>query len=186
MRKAAVVLLHYPVLDRSGQEVTTAITNLDVHDIARSAFTYGFEKYYVVHPVSAQRTLVDRVRAHWVDGKGKLRIPDREAPMRIVQTVASIDEALLSWGEGGPVEFWTTSAAATPGAMTHAYAAELLRTDGPPVLLGFGTGWGMAPRLHAMATRRLSPIDSPRADRYNHLSVRAAAAILFDRLRSGA
>jgi hypothetical protein len=186
MRRLAVALLHYPVLDRAGQEVTTAITNLDVHDIARSAFTYGIEKYYVVHPILAQRTLVERVRAHWVTGAGRLRIPDREAPMRAVEPVPTIEDALRAWGEGEPVEFWTTSAADAEGAISHEAASELLCSSGPRVLLAFGTGWGMSARLHELATRRLKPILSPRSDGYNHLSVRAAAAILFDRLRGNA
>jgi hypothetical protein len=186
MRRIAVALLHYPVLDRSGQEVTTAITNLDVHDIARSACTYGLERYYVVHPIQAQRDLVERVREHWVNGAGKLRIPDREAPMRGVQVTPSIEAALSDWGQGEPVEFWTTSAADSEGALAHDAAAELLQTEGPRILLGFGTGWGMSPRLHQLATRRLQPIRSPRTDGFNHLSVRAAAAILFDRLLGSA
>jgi hypothetical protein len=186
MRRVAVVLLHFPVLDRAGQEVTTAITNLDVHDIARSAFTYGMERYYVVHPIGAQRALVERVRTHWVDGAGKLRIPDREAPMKAVRAVPSLEDALRDWGEGEPVEFWSTSAADVPGSIGHEDACRILATPGPRVMLGFGTGWGMSPRLHDIATRRLKPIPSPRSDGYNHLSVRAAAAILFDRLRGDA
>jgi hypothetical protein len=186
MRRVAVALIHYPVLDRSGREITTAITNLDVHDIARSAFTYGLERYYVVHPVQAQRTLVERVRQHWVEGSGKLRIPDREGPMRAVAIVSSIEDAMRDWGDGRAVEFWTTSATAFDGTVSHQEAAELLKTDGPNVLIGFGTGWGMSPRLHQLATRRIAPIRSPRSDGYNHLSVRAAAAILFDRLLGNA
>jgi tRNA (guanine37-N1)-methyltransferase len=50
------------------------------------------------------------------------------------------------------------------------------------VLIVLGTGWGLAPSVHARAHARLEPIRSPRADGYNHLSVRAAAAIMFDRL----
>src|SRR5690606_14363961 len=42
-RRVAAVLVHHPVLDRAGEVVTTAITNLDLHDIARSAHTYGLE-----------------------------------------------------------------------------------------------------------------------------------------------
>ena len=44
----SVVLVHHPVLDRDGSTVTTAITNLDLHDMARSARTYGLERFYVV------------------------------------------------------------------------------------------------------------------------------------------
>jgi hypothetical protein len=37
--KAAVylALLHYPVYDKNHQVVTTAVTNMDIHDIARRA-----------------------------------------------------------------------------------------------------------------------------------------------------
>ena len=46
----------------------------------------------------------------------------------------------------------------------------------------FGTGWGLAPAVDARSGCRLAPIESPRTDGFNHLSVRAAAAIMFDRL----
>src|SRR5574341_810215 len=43
-----LALLHHPVLDKNGQVVTTAVTNMDIHDIARSARTYGIPRFYVV------------------------------------------------------------------------------------------------------------------------------------------
>jgi hypothetical protein len=184
MRRVAVALLHYPVLDRSGQEITTAITNLDVHDIARSAYTFGIERYFIVHPVAAQRQLVERVRDHWVHGAGRLRIPDRQFPMRAVDVVADLATASAIWAENEALEVWTTSATARPGALEHAEARALLRQTGSRVLLVFGTGWGLAPRVHTNAAFCLVPIPSPRVDGYNHLSVRAAAAIMFDRLLS--
>ena len=49
-------LVHHPVKDRAGQTVTTAVTNLDVHDIARSARTFGLRRYYVVTPIEAQKS----------------------------------------------------------------------------------------------------------------------------------
>lgn len=182
MRRVAVALLHYPVLDRAGKEVTTAITNLDVHDIARSSFTYGLERYFVVHPILAQRQLVERVREHWVTGAGRLRIPDRQYPLRAVEVVPDLDTACSAWSEGEAFELWTTSAAETEGALTHAEARCALASPGPRTLIVFGTGWGLSPCVHQRASRRLAPIRSPRPDGYNHLSVRAAAAILFDRL----
>src|SRR5258706_2622956 len=36
-----IALLHHPVYDKNGQVVTTAVTNMDIHDIARAAETYG-------------------------------------------------------------------------------------------------------------------------------------------------
>ena len=36
-----LALLHYPVYDKGHKVVTTSITNMDIHDIARSARTYN-------------------------------------------------------------------------------------------------------------------------------------------------
>lgn len=181
MRRVAAALVHHPVLDRQGDVVTTAITNLDLHDIARSAHTYGVEGLFVAHPIAAQRELAGRIREHWISGSGARRIPDRSPPMRGLAIVESLDDALASLG--GEVELWVTSAReAEVPLLAYATAAERLRGDGPPVLIVFGTGWGLADAVMARADAQLAPILSPREDGYNHLSVRAAAAITFDRL----
>ena len=41
----AIALVHYPVLDRRGDVVTSAVTNLDVHDLARLSTTYVLCRY---------------------------------------------------------------------------------------------------------------------------------------------
>jgi hypothetical protein len=188
MRHVAAALVHYPVLDRQGEVVTSAITNIDLHDISRSALTYGLRDFFIVHPIAAQRELADRVKQHWVEGAGGRRIPDRKPAMGIVRVVSSIAEASEQLSaQGGPIELWTTAARAVPGEtlLSFAVGRQLLAELGPPVLICFGTGWGLAPELHAKASRRVEPIASGRTDGYNHLSVRAAAAIIFDRLLRG-
>jgi hypothetical protein len=45
----------------------------------------------------------------------------------------------------------------------------------------FGTGFGMAPAMLDRADFALAPLLGP--GEYNHLSVRAAAGIILDRLR---
>jgi hypothetical protein len=177
-----VALVHYPVIDRSRDVVTTAITNIDLHDISRSAHTYGFEHVYIVHPIAAQRELAERVRTHWIDGSGAKRIPDRRAPMETLAIVNTLEDALREHGRGETSELWVTSASVAPNVVEHAAGCELLAGEGPPVLLAFGTGWGLADSVFGAAHVRLAPILSPRGDGYNHLSVRAAAAIIFDRL----
>ena len=179
-RRISVALVHYPILDRAGSTVTTSVTNLDIHDIARSAFTYGVEQFFIVHPVDAQRELVRRITSHWTLGTGKDRIPDREHPMRIVKVVESLAYAQESMSERAII--WTTSAKPSGKELAISRAKEELKRDGPPILLVFGTGWGLASSVHEKATATLTPIYSPRDDGYNHLSVRAAAAIYFDRL----
>jgi len=48
-------------------------------------------------------------------------------------------------------------------------------------MLMFGTGWGLANEVHDLANGQLQPIEA-RVGTFNHLSVRAAAAIIADRL----
>ena len=179
-RPIYAALLHHPVLDRAGHVVTTAITNLDLHDISRSARSYGLQQLFVAHPVEAQRALATRIREHWVNGSGKLRIPDRATAMECVTIVESL-EALLAV-LGGSAELWVTSAKGSSGAIDYSQARQMLARSGPPVVLLFGTGWGLAEEIMERARFRLSPIKARGGDGYNHLSVRAAAAITFDRL----
>ena len=164
--------------------MTTAITNLDVHDIARSARTYGVGDFFVVHPVAAQRKLAERIRSHWVEGSGKDRIPDRAEALERVRVVASLEEARAALvGAGPPPEVWATAAAARAGPVTpYAEARERLGVDGAAVMILFGTGWGLARELCAGADLRLEPIRAVAETGYNHLSVRAACAITLDRL----
>ena len=178
MRRLSVALLHHPVVGRDGAVMTTTVTNLDVHDIARSACTYGATDYYIVHPVEAQRALVARITAHWTgDGRGLTRIPDREPALSLVKLVATLDEARVA---AGGSEVWTTAARPRERSVSFDDARARLATEGPPVMLVFGTGWGLAESVMRDADVHLPPIDG--AGRYNHLSVRAAAAIVLDRL----
>jgi hypothetical protein len=181
MRRIAAALIHYPVLDRAGEVVTAAITNIDLHDISRSALTFGLSDFYVVHPVAAQRELAERIKAHWVEGSGGRRIPDRKPALSLLRVLPSLEQVMNSMDPA--TELWTTSAQeVNHSALPLSLARSRLLADGPPVLLCFGTGWGLAPSVLKLAREHLEPIRSPRTDGYNHLSVRAAAAILFDRL----
>src|SRR5882724_2337338 len=137
MRAVSAVLIHHPILDRERTIVTGAITNLDIHDISRSAHTYGLAAFYIAHPIAAQRELAARVREHWLTGSGSRRIPDRVPPMRGLHIVSTLDEALQSSGEG--TEMWVTSAQASGDCLSYAAAREQVMGDGPPVLLVFGT-----------------------------------------------
>src|SRR5690349_24200031 len=86
-------LVHWPVRDREGQSITTAVTNLDVHDLARSARTFGLSGYFVVSPIAAQRILADRILEHWRTGAGLRRVPERGVALELCHPVASVDEA---------------------------------------------------------------------------------------------
>jgi hypothetical protein len=184
MRAVSIALVHYPVLDGRGEVVTTAVTNLDVHDLARTARTYGARDYFIVHPIAAQRELVARILEHWTVGSSGQRIPDRREALSVLRIVPSLEMALEAMGQEGSqkVEVWVTAARAAEGVLSFTQARQHLQEEGRPVLLVFGTGWGLAPSVMAMAHRRLAPIRAATGDGYNHLSVRAACAIAMDRL----
>ena len=180
MREWGVMLVHYPILDRSGATVASSITNLDLHDIARSAYTYGASAYHVVHPVQAQLDLAGKIRGHWVGGSGAKRIPDREPPLSLIRLHRSIEDAVAEYPNG--VELWSTSAQKLESSISHAAARAKTLESGPPILIVLGTGWGLSASVHERAEHCLDPLLSPREDGFNHLSVRAAASIFFERL----
>jgi hypothetical protein len=179
-RRVAIALVHYPVLDGQGKVVTSAITNLDVHDLSRSARTYGCSDYFLVHPIEAQRALVARITEHWTHGSSSRRIPARKDALALVRTVATLDDAFAAMGGRDAIEVWSTAARSTEDVLT--FAAARARTDDRPLLILFGTAWGLAPEALATCNERLEPIRAKVDAKYNHLSVRSACAITLDRL----
>ena len=114
-------------------------------------------------------------------GSSSKRIPDRKdalALVRIVDTLADAKAAL-----GPDTRVWVTAARTLDRSLGWADARSALR-DGPPVLLVFGTSWGLAPSVTDAADAVVAPIDGGHG--WNHLSVRAACAIALDRLRAPA
>lgn len=183
-RRFAVALVHYPVLDAQKALVTTAITNLDIHDIARSARTYGASDYFLVHPITAQRELVEKICEHWRSGSSGRRIPDRKIALELVRTVPSLEATYEALGGRDKVELWVTAARNVAPPITTTEARARLGNDDPrTVLILLGTGWGLAPEVVEQADFVVEPLRADEHASYNHLSVRAACAILLDRLR---
>ncbi len=175
-------LVHHPVVDRGGEEVSTSVTNLDVHDIARSARTYGLRGYFVVSPIEAQYPVVQRILDHWREGSGKNRFPERAEALSIVEISSSVDNAItrVEAREGQPPRLVATSAQSGVDRTSYELEAARLVREPRPTLLLFGTGHGLSESLLRRADTVLEPIQGPTD--YNHLSVRAAAAITLDRL----
>jgi hypothetical protein len=180
--RLSIALLHHPVYDKNRQTVATAITNLDLHDIARAARTYGLFRYFVVTPVPDQRALAERIGRHWREGWGAAYNPQRKEALELMGVVATLDEVRAELAEyyGRPVKTVVTGARSRPESISCHALADRLREDDQPYLLMFGTGWGMTDEIFATADLVLQPIMGP--GEYNHLSVRSAAAIILDRL----
>jgi tRNA (guanine37-N1)-methyltransferase len=178
-----VGLVHYPVRDREGNIVTTAVTNLDVHDISRSSRSYGLAGYYVITPIEAQRALVGKILEHWVDGSGKRRVPERGVALSLCTPIDSIAATMAAIeATHGVAPRVVVTAARLPGGLAATSLAEVraeLAHSQRPWLILFGTGHGLAQEVLEKAELALPPI---RPGSYNHLSVRAACAIILDRL----
>lgn len=178
----SIGLLHYPVYNKNHDIVATAVTNLDLHDIARSARTFGLDRYFVITPVVEQKALAERIRAHWLEGYGGTYNPRRKAALEVIQVVDSLQTVLegLQQRFNRPAKIVVTGAQDRQNSIDCPMLAELLQDQDQPWLLLFGTGWGMTEEVFEKADYVLGPIKGP-AD-YNHLSVRSAAAIILDRL----
>ena len=91
-----MALLHWPVLNKDGQMVATAITCFDLHDIARTALTYGAKGYYVVNPLPSQRKLAERITRYWQSGPSAGWNPTRRDAFQIVRVVERLEEVLTA------------------------------------------------------------------------------------------
>jgi hypothetical protein len=185
MTRVALALCHHPCLDKHGEIYTTSITNLDVHDIARAATTYGVDAFYVVTPISAQRSMAEAIARYWEEGAGRKRNPDRTTAMHIVHVVSSIEDAIAA--ERATLHDVKPTVVVTSAREQGSVTCAAFRERMPSlagVLVLFGTGHGLAPSVVNGADVVLEPLRGrPEKNAgYNHLSVRSAAAIYMDRL----
>ena len=124
-----VALVHHPVYDKNRRVVATALTNLDLHDIARSARTYGLAGFLIVHPVEAQRELARRIAGHWL-AEGGVKNDFRRQAIEGLSVVATLADARahVAAAAGEPPLVVATAARSAPGTVGYHELAH----DGPP------------------------------------------------------
>lgn len=178
-----LALLHYPMQNKNQDIITTSVTNLDLHDIARVVRTYNLAGFYMVHPSSSQRSLLQRILDFWQIGHGGGYNPDRCEAFRLVEIQTSLESVLQSIEdkEGRRPLTVATDARHYPNSIGYQQMRAQMEAGEQPFLLLFGTGWGMAAEVIKGCDFVLDPV-APQSD-YNHLSVRSAVAIIVDRLR---
>ncbi|BCS88536.1 tRNA (guanosine(37)-N1)-methyltransferase TrmD [Pseudodesulfovibrio sediminis] len=184
-RNLYIALCHYPVVNKFGEKVAVSVTNLDLHDMARVARSYGLGGFYATTPIEDQKAMADTILTHWKQGAGSLANPDRAEAFSKVKVFDDIEAAVLD------IEAQTGQCprlAATSARLDRRKNAEPALTYGDvqswlansPVLLIFGTGHGLAEEVLSKTDGVLRPVRY--LDDYNHLSVRSAVAIIVDRL----
>ena len=184
--KLYLALIHHPVVNKNGATIASAVTNLDLHDIARAAKTYGVRRYFVITPLTDQQRLVAKIVSHWTEGAGAEHNPMRCRALQLIacpdSLAAAVDDIYQTEGQR-PIIVATSAKGPTAERAGSAIAYGRLQAQlaqGRPHLLVFGTAWGLADSILETADHVLEPING--MGDYNHLSVRSAAAIILDRL----
>src|SRR2546428_7448295 len=86
-----LAMLHHPVYDKNGTIVTTAVTNMDVHDIGRLARTFDARAFYVCTPVITLQRLAERIIRHWETGPGATYNETRREALALVRQAPDLD-----------------------------------------------------------------------------------------------
>ena len=182
------VLLHGDILLKDtdspgGTRVgTSSVTSFDLHDISRSSLTYGLRNYFIVTPLKDQQAVVQTMLDFWQTSIGINYNQHRHQAVGRVRLNSSLDEVVeaITTQEGKPPLLIATSDRSVSHAKRINYydQEEVWRHD-RPVLFIFGTAKGIAPHIIERCDYLLGPIGG--FSDFNHLSVRSAAAIVFDR-----
>ena len=186
--KLVVVLLHSPVTNRAGEPVTTAVTNMDIHDISRTCRTYEVDHYFLVNPLAEQEKIVQDILDYWRAERAQKWHPDRFEALSRTEFFANFDQVKRILNDRYPdlpVEVSMPDARPLPNQ--ESYPETRARWDDEALpgvkIIVLGTGGGVASTFYPEVNTYLAPIYGPLGDAgYNHLSVRAAAAIILDRL----
>jgi hypothetical protein len=177
-----IALLHYPVYNKAGKIITTAIANMDIHDIARVAKTYGVTGFYIINPIEEQRKLASEIVSHWRDGYGAGYNKFRKASFELIHITENLQSVKddIADRTGLKPEMIVTGANLAGDVLTFTALKKILKKKDVPYLLVFGTGSGIAAEVINAADYRLEPVKG--VSGYNHLAVRSAVAIVLDRV----
>lgn len=177
-----VGLVHYPVYDKNFNIVATAVTNYDLHDISRTSKTFGVRKYFLIHHVAGQLDMIHKILSFWRSKVGHNYNAYRTEAFDIVETQPSVERVIEKITETEGVRPYVVTTDARTYANTVSYKELRLKREcgNRPVLLLFGTGYGMTRDMMEQFDFILEPIHG--TGEYNHLSVRSAVAVILDRL----
>ena len=176
-----IALLHYPVLGKTGEIISSAITNLDLHDIARASKTYGVKSFQVIIPLKDQKKIAKSICDHWTKGHGSRSNPDRKESFDLINITSDFESVLknIKQQTGFMPKTIATTAKKLDNCISYKNCRKLIQTPEHYILI-FGTAWGIAPEFIEQCDHILMPVQPDSS--YNHLSVRSAVSIILDRL----
>lgn len=182
------VLMHGDILLKdqdspNGTRVgTSSVTSFDLHDISRSSLTYGLKNYFIVTPLKDQQNIVNTLLEFWNMPVGINYNKHRHKAVSRVKLKNNLDEviAAITEQEGkAPILIATSARDVGHIKKISFYDQSQVWQHDRPVLFLFGTAKGIAPHVVERCEYLLGPIIG--FTDFNHLSVRSAAAVVFDR-----
>jgi hypothetical protein len=177
-----VALIHWPVFDRARNVVCTNVTNFDIHDIARASRTYGIGRYFIVNKLKEQLSFVERILDHWRVGTGSEYNPKRKTALGMVETAELLEDVIRKFEVKPFIVCTSARDLPIPRVSFKDLREKVWDENSPPILLVFGTGFGLHDSILNMADALLEPLKGASKDDYRHLSVRSAVSIVLDRL----
>lgn len=158
-----VGLVHYPIYNKRMNVIAGAVTNFDIHDISRTCRTYNVQGYYIIHPLEVQKQIIDKILSYWQEGYGKVYNPDRADALSRVLWQPDIASAVQTIVErtGKQPYVVTTDARIYPNTVSYSFMRKQLQEGDRPVLLLFGTGFGIEAETMAKFDYILEPVYGP-------------------------
>ena len=177
-----IALLHYPIYNKNKEVTATAFFNYDLHDISRTGKTFGVKKFFIVQPIEKQLELGRKILYHWIEDWGSKYNPRRKEALENVVLKQKFDDVVLDIESefGCKPKTVVTDAKKFKNTITYSKLKQEIKKGDTPFLVIFGTGWGLTEEFINNCDYILKPIYGE--GKYNHLSVRSAAAIILDRL----
>ncbi|MBC7195135.1 MAG: RNA methyltransferase [Caldisericia bacterium] len=182
MNNIYVCLIHYPVYDINRKVIVSSIVPYDIVDISRACRTFGVKKYFLVHPFKSQRDTVKRIIDFWTKEKGSFYNEDRKEALKLVEIKRNLKDVIkeIEKLENKTAKIILTSAKKYDNCINYKFLKKIINEN--PILLVFGTGWGIVVDK-IKYDYILEPIYGfPKENSYNHLTVRSACSIILDRI----
>jgi tRNA (guanine37-N1)-methyltransferase len=179
-----VVLMHADVVVRDGNKVgNTSITSIDLHDISRSGATYGIKNFFVLSELEDQHLIMKTFLSFWQSEEGRDYNQTRYDAVKRLVPVRTLDEIIdIIRKQDGAAPLLVATSAQNADIKTPRIGYDdqkIVWKENRPVLFILGTGQGLSIQFLEKCDYILAPIEG--LPKYNHLSVRSAAAIIFDR-----
>jgi tRNA (guanine37-N1)-methyltransferase len=177
-----VILMHDEVMLDGERTGTSSVTSLDIHDIARSACTYGIKHYFMVTPLKDQQKIIETFLGFWRSDVAIDYNPQRHEALKMLSYVDTLETALsqIEKDTGLKPLVIATSAKKHEGVPLLSYHdQQVVWQNKRPVVILLGTARGLADSVLKRCDYLLGPVEG--FSDFNHLSVRSAAAIILDR-----